>query len=136
MTISKNKWVGIGNGFCLIRRGFINKYKEIYKGLNNKQKTQYKKYYINFFNSLADMFDNVICNYYNDNIKIIEGVKITKIFYNDFDDEYNYNNDELITLYNAFFKLIHYINDNNNDIFNNIITFKNINEKELLKLLN
>lgn len=134
--ISDKKWLSIGNMFCLVRRAFINKYKEIYRQLTKKQQTKYKKFYINFFNSLADIFDDIICNYYSEDIEIIEGLEITKIFYNDIDDDYDYNNDELKTLYNAFIKNITFLSNNNNDIFINIITFNNIKEKQLLELLN
>ena len=136
MVISDKKWIIIGNMFCVVRRAFINKYKEIYPKLTKKQKNTYNKYYIYFFNSLADIFDDIICNYYTEDIETIEGLEITKIFYNDIDDDYNYNNKELKMLYTDFIKNITFFNGINNNIFDNIIIFNNIKEKQLLELIN
>jgi hypothetical protein len=134
VKINDNIWFNIGCTFCNIRRSFIIKYKNDYKDKKNINK--YKKYYIDFFEELANLFDCIIGNFYNNEIDEINGVNITKIFYNYYENDELLNNNQLLALFNGFNEIIIKLNNDNNYMFDDVIKCINKHLAGLIALLN
>jgi hypothetical protein len=135
VKINDDIWANIGCSFCNIRRSFIIKYKNNYKMINKKDHNKYKKYYIDIFDKMADLFDATISDYYNFDKIQINGVNITKIFYKYYENLDILNNNQLKYLFMSFFEIIENLNNDNNNLFIEVINYKNKHLAGLMLLL-
>ena len=118
-SISNDIWVNLGKEFCLIKRHFRNKYFFLQENLGKHKIKQYFYSSINDieFTTIQSNLDYLIIDYFDEDTYNINGVEITKVFYNNPPDNYNLNNiktfKELIDEYSLYMDNLYLVFDKN-----------------------